>query len=276
MAIYAVGDLQGCLEPLLCLLKEIDFDPKFDQLWAAGDVVNRGPQSLETLRFVKGLGQAFKMVLGNHDLHLLAVAHGVKRLNPKDTLQAILQAPDREELLTWLQRQPLLLRSNGYVMVHAGIPPHWDLATAKCMAGKVETVLRSDHAERFFDNMYGDTPTSWQPSQTESVQLRTITNYFTRMRYCNANGELELKTKQGPEHSPIGFAPWFSHRARRSSETKILFGHWASIDGESGDTNTYPLDTGCVWGGRLRIMSLDTGELSHCDCTETIANRSGR
>ncbi|OUS09837.1 bis(5'-nucleosyl)-tetraphosphatase (symmetrical) [Gammaproteobacteria bacterium 54_18_T64] len=268
MSIYAVGDLQGCLEPLLCLLKKIDFNPQHDQLWAAGDIVNRGPQSLETLRFVKGLGQAFKMVLGNHDLHLLAVAHGVKRINPKDTLRAILQAPDREELLTWLQNQPLLLIDQGYVMVHAGIPPQWDLVTAERMAKKVESVLQSDRCVTFFNNMYGDTPNSWQTSQTEGEQMRTITNYFTRMRFCNAGGELELENKQGPRHGPSGFAPWYSHQARKTSREKILFGHWASLEGETGLTKVQALDTGCVWGGRLRLVDLETGKLTHCDCTK--------
>jgi len=268
MTIYAVGDLQGCLAPLQCLLEEIDFDPQLDELWAAGDIVNRGPESLATLRFVKGLGRAFKMVLGNHDLHLLAVARGIKRLNPKDTLQTILAAHDRDELLDWLQHQPLLINENGYVMVHAGIPPHWDLTTAQHMANKVETVLQSEYAELFFSHMYGDTPNCWQQSQTEGVQLRTITNYFTRMRFCNSQGELELATKQGPEYSPPGFAPWFSHVARKTTREKILFGHWASLDGEGDGSNVQPLDTGCVWGGRLRAMNLDTGQLTHCDCSK--------
>lgn len=267
MTIYAVGDLQGCLEPLLCLLKEVAFNPQKDQLWAAGDVVNRGPQSLETLRYVKALGAAFKMVLGNHDLHLLAAARGIKRLNPKDTLQEILDADDRDELLSWLQQQPLLISEQGYTMVHAGIPPHWSVATAQSMARKVEAALHSDKADIFFKNMYGNEPSSWQALQSEGVQLRTITNYFTRMRFCNSRGELELVAKKEPEQAPEGFAPWYAHPSRASSNEKIIFGHWAALDGKLEGKNLYPLDTGCVWGGRLRLMNLSTESYHHCHCT---------
>ena len=267
MTVYAVGDLQGCLEPLLCLLKQVSFDPDRDQLWAAGDVVNRGPQSLETLRFVKALGPAFRMVLGNHDLHLLAAARGVKRLNPKDTLQQILDASDREELLSWLRQQPLLISEHGYTMVHAGIPPHWDLNVAQSMAKKVEAVLHSDTPDLFFDNMYGNEPSSWQAVQSEAVQLRTVTNYFTRMRFCNASGELELTAKKEPEQAPAGFAPWYSHLQRKTRKEKLLFGHWAALDGKLIGKNVYPLDTGCVWGGRLRLMNLSTATYTHCECS---------
>jgi len=266
MTIYAVGDLQGCLEPLLCLLKKVDFNPRKDQLWAAGDVVNRGPQSLATLRYVKALGPAFKMVLGNHDLHLLAAARGIKRLNPKDTLQEILDASDRDELLAWLQQQPLLMSELDYVMVHAGIPPHWSLATAQLMASKVENVLRSDRAELFFENMYGNEPSSWSEQQSEAVQLRTITNYFTRMRFCTAGGELELIAKREPEQGPAGYAPWYTHPLRRTAGENIIFGHWAALNGAVSESNLYPLDTGCVWGGKLRLMNLTTRAYSHCDC----------
>lgn len=266
MTIYAVGDLQGCLQPLLCLLDQVQFDPQNDQLWAAGDIVNRGPESLETLRYVKGLGRAFKMVLGNHDLHLLATARTIKRLNPKDTLQEILSAPDRDELLTWLQQQPLLLYEHDYVMVHAGIPPQWNLKTALSKAKQVEKVLHSDNTELFFKNMYGNTPGSWHKTQSPGVQLRSITNYFTRMRFCDPQGVLELSAKYGPEQSPEGFAPWFSHPKRKTAHKKIIFGHWASLEGKVLGKDLFPLDTGCVWGGRLRLMNLTTREYSHCSC----------
>ncbi len=267
MTIYAVGDLQGCLEPLRCLLKKVDFKPKEDQLWAAGDVVNRGPQSLETLRYVKALGPAFRMVLGNHDLHLLAAARGIRRLNPKDTLQEILDADDRDELLIWLQQQPLLISAHGYVMVHAGIPPHWNLSTAQSMARKVEAVLHSDRADLFFEHMYGNDPAGWSEQQSEAVQLRTITNYFTRMRFCNASGELELNAKKEAEQAPTGFAPWYTEPLRKTADEKIIFGHWAALNGEVSETNLYPLDTGCVWGGRLRLMNLSTSAYTHCNCS---------
>ena len=267
MTIYAVGDLQGCLEPLLCLLKKVNFKPKEDQLWAAGDVVNRGPQSLETLRYVKALGPAFRMVLGNHDLHLLAVARGIKHLNPKDTLQEILDASDRDELLHWLQQQPLLINAHGYVLVHAGIPPHWDLPTAQLMARKVETVLHSENANLFFENMYGNKPSSWSELQSEAEQLRTITNYFTRMRFCNTRGELELETKNEEKQAPKGFAPWYKDPLRKTVNEKIIFGHWAALNGRVSESNLYPLDTGCVWGGRLRLMNLSTSHYTHCKCS---------
>ena len=266
MTIYAVGDLQGCLEPLRCLLEKVNFKPQVDQLWAAGDVVNRGPQSLETLRYVKALGPAFRMVLGNHDLHLLAAARGIKHLNPKDTLQEILDADDRDELLSWLQQQPLLISAHGYTMVHAGIPPHWNLSTAQSMAKKVETVLRSDRADLFFENMYGNYPSSWSGQQSEAVQLRTITNYFTRMRFCNDTGELELNTKKEAEKAPTGFAPWYKIPLRKTTNERIIFGHWASLNGKVSEINLYPLDTGCVWGGRLRLMNLSTSKYIHCNC----------
>lgn len=270
MTIYAVGDLQGCLEPLLCLLKKVNFKPKEDQLWAAGDVVNRGPQSLETLRYVKALGPAFRMVLGNHDLHLLAVARGIKHLNPKDTLQEILDASDRDELLHWLQQQPLLINAHGYVLVHAGIPPHWDLPTAQLMARKVETVLHSENANLFFENMYGNKPSSWSELQSEAEQLRTITNYFTRMRFCNTRGELELETKNEEKQAPKGFAPWYKDPLRKTVNEKIIFGHWAALNGRVSESNLYPLDTGCVWGGRLRLMNLNTSHYTHCKCSKPL------
>ncbi|MDF1831729.1 MAG: symmetrical bis(5'-nucleosyl)-tetraphosphatase [Porticoccaceae bacterium] len=266
MTIYAVGDLQGCLEPLLCLLEKVSFKPEKDQLWAAGDVVNRGPQSLETLRYLKGLGPAFRMVLGNHDLHLLAVARGITQLNPKDTLQEILDAHDSNELLDWLQQQPLLISEHGFVMVHAGIPPHWDLATACIMAGKVETALRTKNANLFFENMYGNTPTSWSELQSEAEQLRSITNYFTRMRFCNPRGELELSVKTAPKNAPPGFLPWYKNPLRKTANEKIIFGHWAALNGEVNENNLYALDTGCVWGQRLRLMNLNTLQYTHCKC----------
>ena len=262
-----MGDLQGCLQPLLCLLKRVNFNPEKDQLWAAGDIVNRGPQSLETLRYVKSLGTAFKMVLGNHDLHLLATARGIKPLNTKDTLSEILNATDRVELLSWLQQQPLLLYEHGYVMVHAGIPPQWTLKTALTKAKIVESIIQSENADLFFNNMYGNFPCRWQESQTLEVQLRTITNYFTRMRFCDLQGNLELSVKEGADNAPEGFSPWYSHSKRKTANQKIIFGHWAALEGNAEGENLFPLDTGCIWGGRLRLMNLTTRQYSHCSCS---------
>lgn len=266
MTTYAVGDIQGCLEPLRRLLDKLTFSPYRDQLWSVGDVVNRGPQSLATMRFLKSLGSSFRMVLGNHDLHLLATARGHRNPSPKDTLDDIISAADAEDLLNWLQAQPLLVQDQGYVMTHAGIPPQWSLATARARAEEVENVLRSPQASLFFENMYGNAPTAWRNELPSPQRWRMITNYFTRMRFCTAAGELELTCKLGPEQGPEGYAPWYSHPNRKTAQEKLIFGHWAALDGRECGGGLYPLDTGCVWGRRLRILDLETGAYHHCDC----------
>ncbi len=266
MTHYAVGDIQGCLEPLQRLLDKVSFTPGQDQLWAAGDVVNRGPNSLQTLRFVKSLGSDFRMVLGNHDLHLLATARGHRRPTPKDTLDEIYRAPDKDQLLDWLQHQPLLIHDLGYVMVHAGLPPHWSLASAKQHAKEVENVLRGEEADHFFENMYGNTPLLWTDELSGTDRWRMITNYFTRMRFCTAGGELELECKLAPEHGPEGYRPWYAHPGRRTTQVNVIFGHWAALEGRDCGAGLFPLDTGCVWGNRLRLLNLDTGSYSHCQC----------
>lgn len=266
MAIYVVGDLQGCFAPLQQLLHKVQFNPPRDQLWSVGDLVNRGPESLATLRYVKSLGDSFRMVLGNHDLHLLAVARYGERSRPEDTLVDILNAPDREALLDWLQAQPLLISAAGYTLVHAGIPPQWSLPEAQQLAAEVETVLRSPHAEQFFATMYGDQPDNWSAQLPAPERWRVITNYLTRMRFCAANGRLELQNKQPPQHPPPGFAPWFSHHNRRTQNEKIIFGHWAALGGKDVGANLFALDTGCAWGGRLRVMQLHTEQYIECDC----------
>lgn len=261
MATYAVGDVQGCLAPLERLLDRVDFDPAKDCLWVAGDLINRGPDSLSSLRFIKQLGDSAQVVLGNHDLHLLAVAHGERTLNRKDTLTAILQAPDKNDLLNWLRRQPLLRHNAelGYVMTHAGIPPIWDLAEAKARAAEVEAVLQSDHYADFFAHMYGNNPDTWSDDLEGWDRLRVITNYFTRMRFCSAEGRLNLEEKQGLDAAPEGFAPWFSHPHHRCGQHKILFGHWAALEGKTGNPNAIALDTGCVWGKSLTMIRLEDG-----------------
>ncbi len=255
MAIYVVGDIQGCLQPLKELLAMVDFSPSRDELWSVGDVVNRGPKSLGTLRFLHNLGTSFRMTLGNHDLHLLAVAAGVSKLRRQDTLHKILKAKDREELLGWLQLQPLLIRDRGYVVVHAGIPPNWDLDTAERLAAEVSSVLQNDATE-YFKNMYGNKPNLWSDTLAGPERWRLITNYLTRMRFCDKKGRLELLTTGPAEQSPRGYAPWFSHRKRLTKNDKIIFGHWAALEGRDCGPNLYPLDTGCVWGGPLRLMCL--------------------
>lgn len=262
MTDYAVGDIQGCLDPLLQLLEVVAFDPKKDRLIAVGDLVNRGPKSLETLRFCCSLGDSFKTVLGNHDLHLLAIARGTRAPNSKDSFSNILDAPDREVLLHWLQQQPLLLQIGQYHFVHAGIPPIWDLATAHHLAGEVSKVLRSDCAAEYFEHMYGNQPAVWSDQLQGPERWRLITNYLTRMRFCSAAGELELETKAAVTMEPP-FKPWFLHPQKYSSEDKIVFGHWAALEGRHCADNIFALDTGCVWGGPLRLMDLDNQQYFH-------------
>ena len=262
MTDYAVGDVQGCLDPLLQLLETVAFNAKQDRLISVGDLINRGPKSLETLRFCYGLGDSFKMVLGNHDLHLLAIAHGVRGPTPKDTLDEILNAPDREQLLSWLQQQPLLLQIGQYHVVHAGIPPILDLPTAHRLAAEVSSVLTSNVAGDYFHHMYGNQPALWSEQLTSPERWRVITNYLTRMRFCTAEGELELESKSAVK-AALPYKPWFAHHSQRNADDKVIFGHWAALEGRDCGNNIFALDTGCVWGGPMRLMNLDTQEYFH-------------
>lgn len=258
MAIYAVGDLQGCLTPLKALLKQVDFHWDKDQLWLTGDLVNRGPQSLETLRFVYKHRDNIITVLGNHDLHLLAVAQGVKQPTPSDTLDDILHASDSDTLLEWLRYQPLLHHDAklNITMVHAGIPPQWSIRKALKRAAEVEAVLQGKQYGLFFDNMYGNKPNGWKKELSDTERWRVITNYFTRMRFCNADGKLEFTTKQGTDHAPEGYLPWFAHLHRKTRNDRIVFGHWAALEGYTGNPNAIALDTGYVWGKAMTMMRL--------------------
>lgn len=256
MAVYAIGDIQGCYDELRGLLDQIEFDPRQDHLWFAGDLVNRGPQSLQTLRFVRALDAT--AVLGNHDLHLLAAACDARQLKRKDTLGAILDAPDAAELLEWLRCRPLLHHDAtlGYSMIHAGLPPQWDLATALACAAEVEQVLRgSDHAA-FFAEMYGNEPACWSPSLKGTARLRFITNCFTRLRFCYSDGRLALEEKGPPGSQPATLVPWFEAPGRRSADMRILFGHWSTL-GAYDAPGIHALDTGCLWGGALTAMRID-------------------
>ncbi len=266
MTIYAVGDIQGCLKPLRRLLDRVAFDPARDTLWATGDLINRGPESLETLRFCHALGDSFRTVLGNHDLHLLAVAHGHRTLNRKDTLKPILQARDSDILLHWLQQQPLMFSDQGFTVVHAGIPPQWSIAEAQGHADEVAAVLRGPDAAAYFANMYGNDPNHWHTELSGPTRWRVITNYLTRMRFCTPNGQLDLAAKEGLDTAPPGLAPWFSFRDCPGNDERIIFGHWAALEGRHCGPGLYPLDTGCVWGGRMRLMCLETREFHHCTC----------
>ncbi len=269
MSTYVVGDLQGCLEPLKCLLEAVKFKRGRDVLWSVGDVVNRGPDSLATLRYLYRMRDDLVLVLGNHDLHLLAVAAGVRNASSTDTLDEILAAPDREELLRWLLRQPLLHREHGYTMVHAGIPPQWSVKKAARYAREVEVVLQSEQCVEFLRSMYGNEPAVWSDDLRGMERLRVITNYLTRMRYCTSEGWLDLESK-GPEPPANGkrVSAWFSHPNRQWAGKRIIFGHWAALQGRTDNADVIGLDTGCVWGGSLSMFELDTGARTHCDCRD--------
>jgi bis(5'-nucleosyl)-tetraphosphatase (symmetrical) len=274
MTVYAVGDLQGCLDPLKCLLERVAFDPARDKLWLVGDLVNRGPQSLETLRYLYAMRDAVVCVLGNHDLHLLAAANNIERLKKGDTLREILEAPDRDELLDWLRQQKLLHHDaeRDIVMVHAGIPPQWSLKKALRCAEEVEEALRDDaRLLPFLDGMYGNEPNRWDSDLKGVTRLRVITNYFTRMRFCKADGTLDLKTKEGMDSAPPGYAPWFSYKQRKTRGQKIIFGHWAALEGRCDEPGINALDTGCVWGGAMTLLNVDSGEQHRCECKEPTA-----
>ena len=275
MSTYVVGDIQGCLKPLKCLLEEVGFKPKKDVLWSVGDVVNRGPKCLKTLRFLYKMRKSLVLVLGNHDLHLLAVAAGARAPSRSDTLDKILKAPDRDKLLKWLIKQPLAHHQHGYTMVHAGIPPQWSIEQAMSYANEVQQVLQSSECVEFFKHMYGNEPAAWSDDLRGMERLRVITNYLTRMRFCDKNGVLDLESK-GPEPNPgnagagsKNVAPWFSHPKRKTAQDRIVFGHWASIAGHTNSLNAIGLDTGCVWGGSMSLLELETGQLTSCSCAKS-------
>jgi bis(5'-nucleosyl)-tetraphosphatase (symmetrical) len=256
MAIYAVGDVQGCFDELQRLRDEVRFDPAADRLWFTGDLVNRGPKSLETLRFVKSLGDAAVTVLGNHDLHLLAVSCGISRTKHKDTFGDVLDAADRDELVDWLRRRPLLHRDGRFYLIHAGLPPEWSAEQAESCAGEVQAWLRSDDYPEFFRQMYGDQPGRWSESLRGWDRLRFITNCLTRMRYCDRHGHLDFKFKGRPGSQPPHLLPWFEVPGRRSVDGEIVFGHWSTLGFYSGN-GVVCLDTGCLWGGELTALRLD-------------------
>lgn len=255
MAIYAIGDVQGCFDELLRLLDVIAFNEHTDQLWFAGDLVNRGPKSLETLRFVKTLGDAAITVLGNHDLHLLAASCAPKIANRKDSLLAILEAPDRDELIDWLRYQPLLHTNDEFCLLHAGLPPQWSLKKAKKMAALVEQALRSPDYPQFLKQMYGNKPNLWSSELKGMDRLRFIVNCFTRMRYCDINGRLDFIHNGPPGSQPKELMPWFDLPKRKNTEIPIIFGHWSSLGYYEG-INCYGIDTGCLWGGQLTALRL--------------------
>ncbi|MBW4934619.1 symmetrical bis(5'-nucleosyl)-tetraphosphatase [Marinobacter sp. F4206] len=266
MTDYAIGDIQGCYDRLRDVLAQVSFSPSRDRLWVAGDLINRGPASLDTLRYIESLGSSAVVVLGNHDLHLLAVALGGHPPRRKDTLADILEAPDHDRLVAWLRQQHLCIRDSArnLVMVHAGVPHIWSVDQAVAYAREVEAVIRGDDAEEYFAHMYGNEPDRWDEHLSGMERWRVITNYFTRMRFVAEDGTLELATKEAAGSAPNGYKPWFEYP--RGDDVRVVFGHWAALEGQTGSDQFIGLDTGCVWGGVLTMMNLDTGEKIHCDC----------
>ncbi len=259
MASYAIGDLQGCYDELLQLMDKIGFDTAIDRIYFVGDLVNRGPKSLECLRFVKKLGHCAVTVLGNHDLCLIASYLGIRKTANKDTLDKILKAPDCDELLFWLRNQPLLYRDKalGFTMVHAGLAPQWTIQEAAELANEVENYIRGPDYQDFFKQMYGNQPIRWSSSLQGIARLRFIVNAMTRIRYCTTDGELDFACKGAPGSQPTDLIPWFNIENRASLKERVIIGHWSTL-GKISANNVYALDTGCVWGGKLTAMRLDT------------------
>ena len=255
---YLIGDLQGCCDAFERLLAAIGFSPSRDRLVLLGDLVNRGPQSLATLRQVRALGNAAEALLGNHDLHLLAVAHGVRPEHASDTLRDILDAPDREEWIEWLRQRPLAVEPEGWHCVHAGVAPGWDRSLTLSLARELETLLRSHQLGNFLPQMYGNEPAQWDDRLEGPDRWRCAINVLTRIRYCHANGKLDFKSKQGAAKTPPGLIPWFEMPGRASAGTPIAFGHWSAM-GLVQQADLLGLDTGCVWGGSLSAVRVDGG-----------------
>lgn len=266
MATYAIGDVQGCHDELMRLLQHIDFDPVRDRLWFVGDLVNRGPKSLEVLRFVRNLGDRAVTVLGNHDLSLLVIAAGVRKPHRGDTWDAILTAPDRDDLLHWVRHQRLFHVENGQAMVHAGLLPQWTVEQARSLAAEVEAELQGPGYPAFLNAMYGNEPAQWDDGLRDHDRLRVIVNAMTRLRLCTVDGRMEFSHKTGPAGGPADYHPWFDIPSRRSSDTPIVFGHWAALGLTQRDTVTC-IDTGCVWGRRLTALRLEDRQLFDCDCS---------
>jgi len=277
MAVYAIGDVQGCFDPLRALLDKLNYDPSVDHLWFAGDLVNRGPNSLPVLRFVKSLPNAIT-VLGNHDLHLLAVASGQAPQKKHDTFSDVLSAPDCDELLGWLRTCPLLRYDEalGCVLVHAGVLPQWDLTTALRLAAEACEYIRRSDKNELFTHMYGDTPDHWEESLGGWARLRIIINAFTRLRYCDLHGRIDLRPKGRPGKQPLYLLPWFQVPERLTRKTRIVFGHWSTLGLWDAD-GVIGLDSGCLWGGTLTAVRLDTDppQFTAVDCPEILSPISG-
>ena len=271
MDTYAIGDLQGCAAQLDLLLDRIDAESPYARLVFVGDIVNRGPASLQTLRRLQSLGERALCVLGNHDLHLLAVSQQIRAPGHSDTLHDILNAPDRDELLAWLRRQPLARIVDGHLIVHAGVLPAWTAAQAVALSNEVEAMLQGEHWVDFLRTMYGNEPSRWSDDLQGADRLRCIVNAMTRLRFCSADGQMEFQTKEGPGAPPDGYLPWFDVPGRRTAHDTVVFGHWSAL-GLVQQDNLLGLDTGCVWGGKLSALKLAADpsqrQLLQVDCPQ--------
>ena len=260
MALYLIGDVQGCNSALGRLLDDIAFSPSRDTLYLLGDLVNRGPDSLGVLRRLKALDGAARCLLGNHDLHLLAIAHGVRATSRGDTVRDVLDAPDRSALLDWLRQQSMALQlsvaGHRLLLVHAGVLPDWTADQTLALAAELQDVLRAPTYGSFLNAMYGNTPTHWSESLRGAERLRVIVNALTRLRFCDAQGHMEFESKEGPGQAPTGFMPWFDVPGRRTAQDTVVFGHWSTL-GPLARRDVVAMDTGCVWGGCLSALRLD-------------------
>lgn len=260
MSLYCIGDLQGCLAPFERLLERIDFSPSRDTLYLLGDLVNRGPDSLGVLRRLSSLGDAAQCLLGNHDLHLLALSQGMRKPSRQDTMQPVVQAPDGAQLLDWLRHRPMALYRHGWLMVHAGVLPQWSVAQTMALAAEVEQALRGPDLKGFLSTMYGNAPSRWHDGLQGPDRLRVIINALTRLRFCTSEGEMEFTSTESAGAGPEGYLPWFEVPGRATEATPMAFGHWSTLSAGSGRVtprhNTLPLDTGCVWGGCLSAARL--------------------
>lgn len=267
MTTYAIGDLQGCHTQLIALLEKIDATSPDAQLVFVGDIVNRGPKSLATLRQIHALGKRARIVLGNHDLNLLAVACGLRKPHASDTLDDILAADDREELLTWLRHQPLAIEDNGNLYVHAGVLPQWSAQQTLALSREVEAVLQGDDWPEFLKKIYGNEPALWNDELQGADRLRCIVNALTRIRFCKPDGSMDFKTVEGANNAPEGLLPWFDLPNRKTEDCTVVFGHWSTL-GLLVRPNVLGLDTGCVWGGKLTAINLQDRSIIQVACPQ--------
>ena len=279
MSTYAIGDIQGCFEALNLLLEKIQFDPAHDRVWLVGDLINRGPDSLSVLRWAMGLGERAVTVLGNHDLHFLAVAAGHVPAQPSDTLDSLLGAPDRDQLIDWLRRQHLIYAEGDWLMVHAGLLPQWSAAQALSLGQEVEAVLRGEAYHDFLRQMYGNQPDHWSANLAGMDRLRIITNAMTRLRVCTPGGVMDFKFKGPPEARPAGTLPWYEVPGRNSADANIIFGHWSALGLHvdlSAGRRYVALDTGCLWGGQLSALRLEDRQVFQTSCAGLASSKQLR